>query len=496
MSTSKRARWSSTWRLCTPGSSVEAGRRAAPSRPSIDVRVRWRSSESVPVSTVLPGADDRHAVAQLLDLGEDVAREQHRPAGLARLLDAGLEDRLLQRVEARGRLVEHEQLGVGRERGDERDLLPVALRVGAALLRRVELEALEQLRAPRAGRARRAGGRAGRSPRRRSASATGSRRRGRRRAGGAARRRRATGRRRAAATSPASARSRPSRTRIVVDLPAPFGPEEPVDLARRDVEVEPVERAEVAERLDQAGDLDRVRHGFSLQLVQNCETANRIGSAEFCWMDGRRRGRARFVERFALLLSEAGMPRMPARVFAAILAEDAGRLTAARPRRAARRQPRRRLRGGPLPHPGRHARPRPRARRAPRPLPAPRRRLVRDLRLPRRAAALGAGDGDEVALLGPGRPAGRRLEETREFFAFLQRSSRRDGPLAGAAGRRANGAAAAGLHARRSWRPWPCPSAARSEPGARRSPRRRAPRAAAAPAARSPRNSARTRRAR
>ena len=37
---------------------------------------------------------------------------------------------------------------------------------------------------------------------------------------------------------------------------------------------------------------------------------------------------AQFVEHFALLLDEAGMPRMPARAFAAILAEDAGRLTA------------------------------------------------------------------------------------------------------------------------------------------------------------------------
>jgi DNA-binding transcriptional regulator GbsR (MarR family) len=39
--------------------------------------------------------------------------------------------------------------------------------------------------------------------------------------------------------------------------------------------------------------------------------------------------RRRFVERFGLLLTEAGMPRMPARVFAAILADDDGRLTAA-----------------------------------------------------------------------------------------------------------------------------------------------------------------------
>jgi predicted transcriptional regulator len=37
----------------------------------------------------------------------------------------------------------------------------------------------------------------------------------------------------------------------------------------------------------------------------------------------------RFVEAFANVLFEAGVPRMPARVFAAILATDRGRLTAA-----------------------------------------------------------------------------------------------------------------------------------------------------------------------
>ena len=46
-------------------------------------------------------------------------------------------------------------------------------------------------------------------------------------------------------------------------------------------------------------------------------------------MNTSKEDRARFVERFALLLTEAGMPRMPARVFAAILADDDGRLTAA-----------------------------------------------------------------------------------------------------------------------------------------------------------------------
>jgi predicted transcriptional regulator len=37
----------------------------------------------------------------------------------------------------------------------------------------------------------------------------------------------------------------------------------------------------------------------------------------------------RFIERFATSLVEAGMSRMPARVFAALLATDSGRLTAA-----------------------------------------------------------------------------------------------------------------------------------------------------------------------
>jgi predicted transcriptional regulator len=38
---------------------------------------------------------------------------------------------------------------------------------------------------------------------------------------------------------------------------------------------------------------------------------------------------SRFIARFASALSEAGFPRMPARVFAALLATDSGRLTAA-----------------------------------------------------------------------------------------------------------------------------------------------------------------------
>ena len=57
-------------------------------------------------------ADDRDAVAEGLDLREDVAREQHGGARGAALLDARAEHLLHERVEPRGRLVEDQQLDV------------------------------------------------------------------------------------------------------------------------------------------------------------------------------------------------------------------------------------------------------------------------------------------------------------------------------------------------------------------------------------------------
>src|SRR5262245_57668764 len=89
--------------------------------------------------------DDAHAVAQRLHLGEHVARQQHGAALVANLADVLLELFLHQRVEPGGRLVEQQQFDVGGEPGDERDLLAVALRVGAALLRRVEIEPVDEL---------------------------------------------------------------------------------------------------------------------------------------------------------------------------------------------------------------------------------------------------------------------------------------------------------------------------------------------------------------
>ncbi len=87
-------------------------------------------------------------VAQLLDLGEDMTRQQDGGAVLGDFVNAGLKSLFHQRVQARGRLVEDVELGVGGERRDDRHLLPIALGVGAGFLVRVEFEPFDQLVAP------------------------------------------------------------------------------------------------------------------------------------------------------------------------------------------------------------------------------------------------------------------------------------------------------------------------------------------------------------
>ena len=254
------------------------------------------------------------------------------------------EDLLHQRVQARGRLVEDQQLDVGRQRGDQRDLLAVALGVGAALLGRVELEALEQLRPARLVQPAAQARRAGRSPRRRSGSATASRRRGRRRAGGAGRSRRATGSPSSRRAAPPSARNSPSRTRIVVDLPAPLGPRKPWTSPSATSRSSPSSARVRPEGLDEAGDGDR---GHASEDTRKRE------SSEACKVREVTDDAARFIERFASVLVESGVPRMPARVFAALLADDSGRLTGVRAGRAAAGQPGGGVRRGALPDAGR-----------------------------------------------------------------------------------------------------------------------------------------------
>jgi DNA-binding transcriptional regulator GbsR (MarR family) len=132
-------------------------------------------------------------------------------------------------------------------------------------------------------------------------------------------------------------------------------------------------------------------------------------------------GVRRFVERFGVLLAEAGMARMPARAFACILAEDTGRLTAA--------ELAERLEVSPAAISG-AVRYLTQARLVVRSREPGERRdryavhddVWTDMYVSRMALlrtweqALDEG----VQLLGVDRPAGRRLAETRAFFAFLQ----------------------------------------------------------------------------
>jgi DNA-binding transcriptional regulator GbsR (MarR family) len=128
----------------------------------------------------------------------------------------------------------------------------------------------------------------------------------------------------------------------------------------------------------------------------------------------------RFVERFSALLVEGGMPRMPARAFSRLLAEDSGRMTAGEIADALDVSPAA-VSGAVryLVHVGMVVRTRERGERRDT-------YLVHDdvwgemytqqaslLRRWIEAADEGA------ASLGLDRPAGRRLAETRDFFAFM-----------------------------------------------------------------------------
>jgi DNA-binding transcriptional regulator GbsR (MarR family) len=129
----------------------------------------------------------------------------------------------------------------------------------------------------------------------------------------------------------------------------------------------------------------------------------------------------RFIERFALLLTDAGMPRMPSRVFACVLADDSGALTAG--------ELAERLQVSPaaisgavryLTQVGMLTRGR---------TPGARRDhyAVHDDLWYRiyttRSAAMTAWEevlAEGAEAVGPSSPAGRRLDDTREFFAFYR----------------------------------------------------------------------------
>jgi DNA-binding transcriptional regulator GbsR (MarR family) len=129
----------------------------------------------------------------------------------------------------------------------------------------------------------------------------------------------------------------------------------------------------------------------------------------------------RFVEQFASAMTEAGVPRMPARVFSALCASDSGRMTAAELAEALQVSP------AAISGAVRYMIPLSLVRRERE--PGSRRdvfvvdsdtwyevTLHRDQPLARWQASVEEG----VKVLGPDTPAGARMEETLLFFRFLR----------------------------------------------------------------------------
>ncbi|MFG2498524.1 GbsR/MarR family transcriptional regulator [Streptomyces sp. NPDC048441] len=130
---------------------------------------------------------------------------------------------------------------------------------------------------------------------------------------------------------------------------------------------------------------------------------------------------SRFVEQFASQLVEAGMPRMPARIFAALLASDSGALTSAELGEQLRVSPAA-VSGAVRYLTQQYMVTRERE-------PGSRRDIFR-VHSNQWYEALGNRDGvlkrwdsalrDGVTNLGPDTPAGQRLSETLAFFEFVQ----------------------------------------------------------------------------
>ena len=153
------------------------------------------------------------------------------------------------------------------------------------------------------------------------------------------------------------------------------------------------------------------------------ESAGRNGGRAAGGQDQARDAEAvyRFIERFSSVLSEAGFPRMPARVFVALLTSDSGLLTAAEIAQLLRASPAA-VSGGVryLIQVGLVSSERD---------PGSRRHLyrlpdnvwheimaVRDRMFSRWARVLQ----DGIEVLGPGTPAGSRMADTARYFDFLQ----------------------------------------------------------------------------
>ena len=132
--------WPSASMSLTPGRPSKSAARPAP-EGQLDVVEGEVADGLDAVDLDQPAlADDRDAVAGPVDLVDDVRRQEDRPSVVARLADEPEERLLDERVEARRRLVEDEQVGPVLERDDQPDLLLVALGVLLEPPARVEVE--------------------------------------------------------------------------------------------------------------------------------------------------------------------------------------------------------------------------------------------------------------------------------------------------------------------------------------------------------------------
>src|SRR5262245_44011351 len=109
--------------------------------------------------------------------------------------------------------------------------------------------------------------------------------------------------------------------RRVVVLPAPLGPRKPW------TSPVPTTRLRWSSARTAPKDLTRSAPSIAVDIFRSVHYLHNI--VKTINADSRLKSRVQFVERFASALNESGFARMPARVFAALMATDSGALTAA-----------------------------------------------------------------------------------------------------------------------------------------------------------------------
>src|SRR5438105_6852302 len=127
--------------LLESGDRADTIERRRPREHDLDaMRPHARELVKLPDGGEVPIADDAYAIADVLDLGQNVRRDEDRRAPAARVANKPVELLLMERVKPACRLVEDEQGGLWCEREEQRELLLVAVRVLAVLAAKIEIE--------------------------------------------------------------------------------------------------------------------------------------------------------------------------------------------------------------------------------------------------------------------------------------------------------------------------------------------------------------------